>query len=307
MKFWRANLDEIQDIKPSVLDTVIFPAMADTPRSRGLFTGTPKGRANHLFELFYRCNNPKLSKDWASFNFPTWTNPFIDPEEIERARATVAPRLFQQEYEASFVNFEGQCFTEFDEEIHVIDDAALPTKWEGIWIGVDPGDINPAVVVVGLSAQKYYLLAVWQGGDGSNPVPSGVVYDWIEQQAEKYSGKMYRAFVDPSRPGVIFDLRQKRHKGLQRSVAAYNRIEEGVQLCNNLFFQDRLYVAKSCGRRFIDELISYHWKKDANDHVTNRIEEGQPDHAIDALRYVLASLHNRGGRLQTEGYLAAAA
>jgi hypothetical protein len=47
---------------------------------------------------------------WKSWQFPTIANPYINPEEIEAARATLPMDIFRQEYEAVFLEGEGQVF-----------------------------------------------------------------------------------------------------------------------------------------------------------------------------------------------------
>jgi hypothetical protein len=302
-KIWRAGVDEVQDVKREIIDSVILPAMGDTPNSRGLFSGTPKGRANILWELRQRCDNPLLSRDWRFFNYPTWTNTISFPEgenspEVLRAKATLSSRLFEQEFMASFVNFEGQIFGDFDRVRDAVE--ALPKGFRGFWIGVDPGDVNPAAVLVGLGIDnKFYVIDAWQGGDGANPVPESEVIAVLIKWATKYP--VQRVYVDPSRPGVIFDIRvagsswNKRIEGLCKAIKGYNKITEGVQLINNLFYQDRLKISNKVDSSFLDNLESYHRRKNRDGIITEDIAPNQDDHTIDALRYALASIHNLGG------------
>ena len=42
------------------------------------------------------------------------------------------------------------------------------------------------------------------------------------------------------------------------------RTNDGIDLLNNLFFQDRLFIHESVGDSFIEELESYHRKRDKN-------------------------------------------
>jgi len=49
---------------------------------------------------------------YASWRFPTSTNPHIPPEELEEARAQLAPRIYRQEFEAEFLE-DGSVFEGF--------------------------------------------------------------------------------------------------------------------------------------------------------------------------------------------------
>ena len=59
----------------------------------------------------------------------------------------------------------------------------------------------------------------------------------------------------------------------------------------NLFFQNRLFIHESVGDSFIEELESYHRKRDKNDNILNAVADGQIDHRVDSLRYAIATLY----------------
>ena len=75
------------------------------------------------------------------------------------------------------------------------------------------------------------------------------------------------------------------------TVTAWNPIIDGIDLLNNLFFQDRLFIHESVGDSFIEELESYHRKRDKNDNILNAVADGQVDHRVDSLRYAIATLY----------------
>lgn len=76
---------------------VIRPTLTDM-RGDCFFLSTPKGKNNDFYE-FFTTNFP----DWARWQMPTASNPFIDPVEIEAARLQLDSLTFEQEYMASFV------------------------------------------------------------------------------------------------------------------------------------------------------------------------------------------------------------
>ena len=287
LKLWRVCIDEVQDVRPSVIDAVIIPAMADTPHSRALFTGTPKGKNNHLYNLF---TMERDNDDWKSYNFPTWTNPLISKDEVERARKRLSPRLFSQEFEAHFVNFEGQFFTEFDRETHVISE--FPQHIDRVIIGHDCGDVNPAYVSVAQCGDKFIIVDAKHLGDGRNAIALDVVIRTIDKACHRFGERTKKIFVDPSRPAVVMDMRRKlTHPSGKYTVTAWNPIIDGIDLLNNLFFQDRLFIHESVGDSFIEELESYHRKRDKNDNILNAVADGQVDHRVDSLRYAIATLY----------------
>lgn len=125
-------IDEFCDID---LDEIFFeilrPALSDK-RGHCLFLGTPKAANQTAKDLFDRhLTNP----NWASFTYSTLEGSFVDPEEIEQARQDLAPKVFKQEYEASWENLANVIFEYFGE--HNIAPVELPTANEPIIVGLD--------------------------------------------------------------------------------------------------------------------------------------------------------------------------
>jgi len=85
----------------------IRPTLTDLQGS-AWFLSTPKGM-NYFKALFDRGQDGERD-GWASWQMPTRTNPFIDPDEIEAARLDMTEAAFNQEYLALFVNWEGSVF-----------------------------------------------------------------------------------------------------------------------------------------------------------------------------------------------------
>lgn len=65
------------------------------------FMSTPKGK-NDFFKLFQRGKSQE--PNWASWQMPTLSNPYIDPLEIEDARNDLPEAAFNQEYMAEFLD-----------------------------------------------------------------------------------------------------------------------------------------------------------------------------------------------------------
>jgi len=78
----------------------IRPALADR-QGRALFISTPNGR-NYFWKLHKKAKNT-AEKDWAYFEFPTASNPFILSQEIADAKAELPQDVFDQEFLAKFV------------------------------------------------------------------------------------------------------------------------------------------------------------------------------------------------------------
>lgn len=114
---WHVEMDEYADMKPEVWESIIRPALADVKGTAG-FIGTPKGR-NHFWDLWVdaggsgafrgqpgngidRNEKPVDPFAWEAFHYTSLDNPFLDPTEIEAAKASLSSATFRQEFLASF-------------------------------------------------------------------------------------------------------------------------------------------------------------------------------------------------------------
>ncbi len=120
-------------------------------KGQAYFLSTPRGD-NFFKELFDlgQSDNP----EWASWQMPTATNPYIDAGEIEAMRVEMSSRLYEQEIMARFItDLEGALWTRF-----LLDEyrtKKVPDYLQRIVVSIDPG-INAdsqgetGIVVTGL-------------------------------------------------------------------------------------------------------------------------------------------------------------
>lgn len=106
-------LDEFANMKPGAWGENVRPALSDRKGWCWLI-GVPEGR-NHYYDLWKRATSG-ADPEWDGF---TWHSAeILDAAEVESARRDLDPLVFAQEYEASFVNFEGRCYYPFSEAKH---------------------------------------------------------------------------------------------------------------------------------------------------------------------------------------------
>jgi hypothetical protein len=104
-------LDEYADIKPTVFEQILRPALADL-KGHCIFIGTPKGR-NHFYDIYKMGQSGKPeTKDWKSWHFTSFDNPLLDKEEIEIAKNTMSTFAFRQEFMANFEAPQSEIFKE---------------------------------------------------------------------------------------------------------------------------------------------------------------------------------------------------
>ena len=102
-------LDEYADMKPSVWEQILRPALADQ-KGHAMFIGTPMGR-NHFYELYHygELGDDETYKTW---HFTSYDNPLLDPAEIDVAKKSMSSYAFRQEFLASFEAMGSEIFKE---------------------------------------------------------------------------------------------------------------------------------------------------------------------------------------------------
>lgn len=106
-------LDEFANMKARTWGEHVRPALSDR-RGWCWLIGVPEGR-NHYYDL-WRYARAEGDPEWDGF---TWKSAdILDPAEVAAAKRQLDPLVYEQEYEASFVNFEGRAYYPFLEATH---------------------------------------------------------------------------------------------------------------------------------------------------------------------------------------------
>lgn len=252
---------------------VIRPTLTDS-KGEALFISTPKG-FNHFYDLYQQENK---DKDYKSFHFTTYDNPFIPKEEIDKAREELTEDRFAQEYLADFRKTEGLVYKEFSRDRHLFNSEALDSI--GVvetLAGIDFGYTNPTAVI-----------HIRRDGDDNY----WVTEEWYktqrtDAQIAEYvaSCKFNRVYPDPESPSAIEELNRK---GVSVSEVIKNKdsIKNGINVVRELFKQNRLKIHSSC-ENLISELETYSYADKRPDHNEEENPIKENDHALDALRYAL--------------------
>jgi phage terminase large subunit-like protein len=125
-------LDEAAFMKSEAWSEALRPALSDR-QGKAIFISTPRGR-NWFWDIFRR--GQAEGGEWQSFQYPTSSNPFIDPGEIEAARLDLPEVTFRQEYEAEFVDSEGAVFRRV-QDAAILDPLEAPLPGRTYTAGVD--------------------------------------------------------------------------------------------------------------------------------------------------------------------------
>lgn len=106
-------LDEYANMKASAWGENVRPALSDR-NAWCWMTGVPEGR-NHYYDTTRKAQMDETG-EWEVFTWPSAD--ILSAKEIESAKRDLDPLTFQQEYEASFLNFQGRAYYGFDEKTH---------------------------------------------------------------------------------------------------------------------------------------------------------------------------------------------
>ena len=107
-KAHRVIEDEAAFIADAINDNVITPLLADY-NGQLIKTSTPDGVGDHFHKTFLLGQDPANAR-YASFQFPTASNPYISAEYLANEEATKPELVFAQEYRAQFLDREGAVF-----------------------------------------------------------------------------------------------------------------------------------------------------------------------------------------------------
>lgn len=105
------GMDEYGNMKPTAWGVHVRPALSD--RSGWCdFIGVPEGR-NHYYDMKKRAV-ADITNTYGHF---TWFSSDILPaEEIEQAKLDLDELTYKQEYEGSFISFQGRCYYSFSDK-----------------------------------------------------------------------------------------------------------------------------------------------------------------------------------------------
>lgn len=139
-------LDEAAQVRPDIWERYLMARLLDK-RGRGLLISTPKGKG--WFHGAFRRGQRGVDSDYASWNSPTWENPIIRKDDIERIRASTPEALFRQEYGAEFIEGAGSVFRFVRERATGGADAGAPYT-----AGLDLARVQDYTVLVVMDSER---------------------------------------------------------------------------------------------------------------------------------------------------------
>ena len=269
-------MDEFADIKRYAWNEVLRPTLSDK-KGHALFCGSPKG-FNWAYDMFVKGTQ---DKDWKSFKYTTLEGGQVDQDEINQAKDDLDERTFQQEYEASFVNYSGIIYYNFNRAVNILNDYK-PTN-DTIHIGMD-FNVDPMAAVVGQIKNNDLIIfeeiQIWSSNTN----------EMVEEIQRRYKGKVI-IYPDPASrqrktsAGGFTDLAILKNAGFEvKSRPTAPLVRDRINAVNaklkNANGVSSLFVLNSC-KNMIKSIERQIYKEGT--HVPDK--DSGFDHFNDALGY----------------------
>jgi hypothetical protein len=275
-------IDEAATVKQEAWDLVLRPALADR-QGWALFISTPQ-HFNWFWDLYQRGEDPE-TEDWASWQMPTWDNPYIAESEIEAAQRDMEPADFDQEFGASFTAVGGAVFPLLSANRPTyLRPMPQGTELRRKGVGMDWGttkEHNAAVVGGGIMATgAVWITSSWLSDNASS-------FDWNDEavRVKRTIGATF-ARVDRSQSSNLDPIKAL---GFDADSGLAN-VEARIGMVQALVRRQAIYFdSRDEGVRLLyQHMCEYHRHPEGTPKAGQPVEEHDDD--VDALHYLVAEL-----------------
>lgn len=277
--------DEMTLYPESIVDMI--DSRLSNPWSMGFAACNPS-HPNHKIKKWIDLAE-EGDKNYYAQHYVLDDNPFIDEDYKDRIRKSSSGLFYKRNVLGLWCMAEGAIYDFFDRKVHVV---SRPPAAAEYWIaGIDYGTKNAfACVLVGVSTGRYTQTGkvmweekeyYWDSAVKERQQTNSEYANDLQEFLEPYAIKAI--YCDPS--AASFKLEMQR-KGFH-VVDANNDVLDGINITTSEMKKGNLFVCSECVNT-IREIEGYVW-----DNKKSERGEDAPikksDHAIDALRYVIAS------------------
>tara|TARA_R100000773_G_scaffold25174_1_gene22031 strand:+ start:1376 stop:2590 length:1215 start_codon:yes stop_codon:yes gene_type:complete len=272
-------MDEFADIHKQAWYEVLRPTLSDT-QGHALFCGSPRGFGNWSYELY---KLGETNKDWQSFKYTTLEGEQVSKEEIEQAKDDLDLRTFQQEYEATFVNYSGMIYYNFNREKNIIE--TFRNNHLTYHIGLD-FNVEPMCAVVSVIENDIIIVI------DEIQIYSSNTNEMVDEIKTRYNKKII-IYPDPSArqrktsAGGMTDLAILKNAGFEvkcrnKAPLVRDRINAVNSKLKNVKGQNSLFILNSC-KNVIKSIERQIYKEGT--HIPDK--DSGYDHMNDALGYLI--------------------
>lgn len=220
-------------------------------------------------------------KDFEVIQFKSIMNPAFPMAEYRRMKAKMPRWKFKMFYNGDFTRPAGLIYEDFTEDL-IVDDQSLPATWPR-YVGIDFGAVNTATIWAARDIEHdvYYLYR--ESLEGGMATAGHVA-----KARERARGENVVSWFG----GAKSETQQRmdwKAAGLTVMEPAVSDVESGIDRVVGLLKQKRLYVFRSL-RGLADELNTYSREVDQAGQPTEKIQDKETFHRLDALRYLCIGL-----------------
>lgn len=246
----------------------------DKPNAKAIFISTPRGKKNWFSKFFMRGFSPEYPQ-WISIQADYYENPRMKESDVAEARKAMSKAEFEQEYMASFTQFEGQIYA-YD-SVCTID--YVWAAEDEVFAGLDPGYKDATalcIIAYRPSTGTYHVIDEYleagittaQHAAAWKPLieRTGLDLIFIDSAAAQFASDL----------AYIYDIATTRAK---------KDVLPGIAFVQSLVEQKRLFVSPHC-TNVLDMLDQYRWSEKEN-LINEKPEHDEYSHMADALRYAL--------------------
>ncbi|HXG94130.1 MAG TPA: terminase [Blastocatellia bacterium] len=251
-------------------------------QGRALITTTPYDLGWLKVDIYdkWKAGDP----DYDVIGFRSIDNPVFPPEEYDRMRAELPDYKFRLRYDGEFTRPEGLIYSSFIDEYepagHKRRPFPIPLSWPR-YVGLDFGGVNTAAIFLAedpntkrLYAYREYLAGDRTAAEHSAALRKGepdILIAVGGSASEQQWRKEFKAAGLPVRHPDIKEV----EVGIDRVYGAFKRDE--ICIFDNL-------------SGLLAELGSYCREVDEQGNITEKIEDKERFHRLDALRYIISWL-----------------
>ena len=247
------------------------------PQGRALITTTLYGLGWLKNEIFDKRDNEEIDV----IQFESIINPSFPPEEFDRARSSLPPWKFQLFYRGQYSMPAGLIYDSFNEDVCKVPRFPIPKEWPR-YSGHDFGGANPAAMFYAQDPGTGYFYAYHE----YLPGPGRSTAEHVEQfkvivtgtNVIKRAGGSHQE--DEIRQGYTahgWPIQEPKWKDVETQIDKVYALHK----LNKLFVFDDL-------THYLDEKLSYSRELDENYNPTDKIEDKERYHLMDAERYILS-------------------
>ena len=247
-------------------------------------TMTPLKGLTFVYNEIYL--NDKNSKEvW--YEFIEWAdNPYLSKSEIKLLTDSMSESELNSRRYGLFQSDTGPVYSEFDENVHVIEPFSVPFDWQDN-ISIDPGLKNPLschFYAVDFDGNVYVLAEHYESGLSVEEHAKKIIsladkIGWRRGRDGKLSALIDSAANQKTLAGVKSVSELFYDNGINVNSSVDKDLFSGINRVKSYLKNNRLFIFKNCVN-LIREIKGYRWGKED-------VPVKKDDHSLDELRYYI--------------------